>query len=85
MNSDIFGYLGTLLNVIMLVPQVVRTWKTKRTKDLSFATLLIFLLACVSWILYGIEKSAIPVIIANVVVGTMNIILIIIKLKYPKR
>ena len=84
-NSDIFGYVATSLNVLMLVPQVVRTLRTKHTKDLSFATLLIFFTACVLWTLYGVAKHAVPVIIANTIVGTMNLILIIIKLRYPEK
>lgn len=84
-NPDIFGYLATSLNVVMLVPQVVRTWKTKHTKDLSITTLLIFLIACVLWTIYGIIKHAAPVIIANTVIGTMNLVLITIKLRYPEK
>ena len=85
MNPDLFGYVATSLNVVMMIPQVMRTWKTKQTRDLSSATLLIFLTASILWTIYGIEKNAIPVIIANVVVGSMNLILIIIKLKYSDR
>ena len=84
MNPDIFGNLATSLNVVMLIPQVVRTWKTKQTRDLSFATLIIFLIACILWVLYGIAKHALPVIIANSIVGIFNLALIIIKLTNPE-
>ena len=82
MNADIFGYIATSLNIVMLVPQVSRTWKIKQTKDLSLTTLVIFLTASSLWIIYGVMKTATPVIIANTVVGAMNLILIIFKLKY---
>ncbi len=82
MNPDIFGYVATSLNVVMLVPQVFRTWKVKQTKELSLATLVIFLTASILWMIYGFMKQAAPIIIANIVVGTMNFILIILKLKY---
>lgn len=81
-NPDIFGYIATSLNVVMMIPQVSHTWRTKQTRDLSLATLLIFSTASLLWIIYGIEKGAIPVIIANAVVGGLNILLILIKLKY---
>lgn len=84
-NPDIFAYLATSLNVVMLIPQVLRAWKTKRTKDLSFATLIIFATACFLWILYGLGKQALPVIISNSVVGVLNLILIFIKLTYPEK
>jgi len=84
-NPDILGYLATSLNVVMLVPQVLRTWNTKQTRDLSFVTLLIFLIACILWILYGLENNAIPVIVANSIVGISNLVLIIIKLTNPEK
>jgi len=84
-NPDIFGFLATGLNVIMLLPQVIQAYKTKRTGDLSFLTLTLFLIACIFWIFYGLAKHALPVVISNTVVGTMNLILIIIKLRSPKK
>lgn len=82
MNSDIFGYIGTSLNIIMLVPQVHQTWKTKQTKGLSLATLLMFFIACMFWLIYGLMRSAGPVIISNSALGIMNLMLILFKLKY---
>ncbi len=84
-NPDIFGYLATSLNIVMLVPQVLQTWKTKKTKDLSFASLLLFSGASVLWLSYGLAKNALPVIIANTVLIIMNFILIAIKIRYPEK
>ena len=84
-NPDIFGYLATSLNIVMLVPQVLQTWKTKKTKDLSFASLLLFSGASVLWLSYGLAKNALPVIIANTVLIIMNFILIDIKIRYPEK
>lgn len=82
MNPDIFGYTATTLNVVMLVPQVYRTWKIKQTKDLSLTTLVMFLVACLMWVVYGTMKSAFPLVIANIIVGAMNVVLISFKVKY---
>lgn len=81
LNFDIFGYLATALNLLMLIPQVISTWRKKQAKDLSLATILLFLTACFLW-LYGIAKAAPPVILANTVGMIMNLILAILKLKY---
>jgi MtN3 and saliva related transmembrane protein len=64
------------------VPQVYQTWKTKQTKGLSLATLLMFFIACMFWLIYGLMRLAGPVIISNSVLGIMNLMLIIFKLKY---
>lgn len=82
MIADIFAYAATLLNIVMLVPQVVQTWKTKQTKDLSSVTLAMFSVACLLWIIYGVMKSALPVILANTAVISMNLILLYLKFKH---
>ncbi|MDO8610721.1 MAG: SemiSWEET family transporter [bacterium] len=81
-NPEIFGYVATFLNVIMMIPQVHQTSKTKNTKGLSLQTLFIFITASFFWLLYGIEKGALPIIITNCVVAGMNMILVMYKLKY---
>ena len=35
--TEYFGYLAGCLTVVSFLPQVVRTWRTRRTGDLSFA------------------------------------------------
>lgn len=82
MNADIFGFIASGFNIVMLMPQVVRTWKTKKTKDLSLTTLIIFLLSASLWVVYGVMKQALPVIISNVSVGITSLLLIGFKLKY---
>lgn len=82
LNYDSFGYVATGLNIVMLMPQVFRTWRSKQTKDLSLMTLIIFFIACLLWIIYGIGKAAAPVIISNTVVGASNLFLIILKFRY---
>lgn len=69
----------------MLIPQVLRTWKTRQTEDLSFATMFLFFVSCILWILYGFAKHAVPLIIANSVVGGLNLALIGLKLTNQKK
>lgn len=79
---DVFAYTATFLNIIMMVPQVAQTWKTKKTKEFALSTPIMFLVACVLWVFYGVAKNAIPVIVANTIVGGMNSVLIYCKVKY---
>jgi MtN3 and saliva related transmembrane protein len=84
-NPDFFAYTATGLNIVMLVPQVVQTWKTRQTKDLSLFTLIIFIVAGTLWMIYGIEKQALPIIVSNVVVTILNLILMTIKLTSQRK
>jgi MtN3 and saliva related transmembrane protein len=84
-NADFFGYTATIINMVMLLPQVIQTWKTKETKDLSLATLTLFFLASLLWLTYGVIKMADPIIVANITLGLMNLILILFKFKYKNK
>lgn len=81
-NPEIFGYIGAILNIVMLLPQAYLTVKTKDTNGLSLATILVFLAACFFWTIYGVAKVTWPVIITNAVVGVINIVLLLLKLRY---
>lgn len=79
-NPDVFAYTATVLNIVMLIPQVVQTWKTRETKDLSLFSLIIFIVAGILWLLYGVVKQAPPIIVSNAVLITLNSILVTFKL-----
>ena len=59
------GYLAGALTVISLIPQVLRVWRTKQTKDLSIRTFLLLIAAGILWIVYGVMASDWPVIATN--------------------
>ena len=61
------GYLAGTLTTISFVPQVIRTWKLKETKDFSLAMLLLFAAGMLLWTVYGIWINSFPIIAANII------------------
>jgi MtN3 and saliva related transmembrane protein len=62
--------LATILGVITglaNVPQILKILKNKSAKDISITTNLIFITSSVVWLLYGLELSNFPLIIANII------------------
>jgi MtN3 and saliva related transmembrane protein len=84
-NPDFFAYIATTLNIVMQVPQVLSTWRTKKVRDLSLLSLLIFMSASFLWGTYGIMKTAPPIILSNGVLLLLNGLLVTMKLKYKDR
>ena len=66
------GYLAGALTVVSLIPQVLRAWRTKQTKDLSIRTFLLLITAGVLWVTYGILASDWPVIATNAGMVMLN-------------
>jgi MtN3 and saliva related transmembrane protein len=84
-SPDIFAYAATVLNIVMQIPQVLSTWKTKQVRDLSLISLLIFMSASLLWGTYGVMKSAPPVILSNAVLFILNGTLVFMKLTFEKK
>lgn len=76
------GYLAGTLTTIAFLPQVLKAWKSKSTRDISLATTLILLVGIVLWFVYGIYINSLPIIIANLVTMMFVLTLLALKLKY---
>ena len=81
-TATILGYMAGALTTIAFIPQVIRTWKTKSTKDISLGMFVTFCLGVFLWLVYGIILNSLPVIIANSMVLLLSMVILILKLKY---
>lgn len=79
---EALGYLGAFLTAITFIPQVHKTWQTKKAGDLSLMMLLIVLTSCIVWLTYAIALMLWPVIIANSIIGILSLVLIYFKQAY---
>ena len=59
------GYFAGMLTVASFLPQVIRTWKTRRTADLRLGMIALLVTASTLWIIYGIIIKDWPVILTN--------------------
>ncbi len=78
----ILGLLAATLTTISFLPQVIKTWKSKSAKDISFEMFLIFATGVILWLIYGILINDIPLIVANAVTLGLVSTIIWFKLKY---
>ena len=76
------GYLAGFLTVLSFLPQVLRTWRTKQTKDLSVRTFVLLIIASVLWSTYGVLSSDWPVIATNGGMLILNSAILTAKLRY---
>ena len=76
------GYLAGFLTVVSFLPQVLRTWKTRRTNDLSMEMFAIIITASLLWIVYGTITSDWPVILTNTGMIALNGALAVAKVRY---
>lgn len=62
---DFLGYIAGTLVVISLLPQTIKSWKTKSTKDLSLSRYVIYIAGLILWVTYAILIKNGPVAVMN--------------------
>ena len=64
-NIELIGLLAAILTTTAFIPQVYKVIKTKSVNGLSLTTYLIFTAGVLFWLIYGLLKSSISMIIGN--------------------
>jgi MtN3 and saliva related transmembrane protein len=62
---DYTGYAAALCTTSAYVPQVLRVWRTRSTKDISLKMFLVLVTGLSLWLIYGFWRGEVPLIIAN--------------------
>jgi len=68
MNSEVIGIVAGAFSCTTFLPQVIKTWKSKSTKDVSLTMFLIATLGTTLWLVYGILINSFSIIATNIVV-----------------
>ena len=63
----ILGLVAGILTTLAFVPQVIKTWRSHSTHDISLAMFAIFTAGVLAWLVYGILIEDLPIIVANTV------------------
>ncbi|MDP2362879.1 MAG: SemiSWEET transporter [Ignavibacteria bacterium] len=75
------GFLAAFCTTIAFIPQVVKVYKSKHTKDISLGMFLLLNLGIVLWIGYGLMIKSYPVVIANAITIILASYILITKIK----
>ncbi len=75
-STTIIGLVSAFLTTSAYVPQAIKTWRTRRTGDLSLSMFTMVFLGTAGWLAYGLLKDDLPIILANIItLGTSFVIL----------
>jgi len=79
---EFLGFAAGFFTTLAFLPQVIKIYRTKSTKDISAGMFFILTLGLSLWIIYGASIGSLPIIIANTATLLIVFIIIIFKLKY---
>ncbi|MGA2507277.1 MAG: SemiSWEET transporter [Chitinispirillaceae bacterium] len=82
--QQIIGLAAGTLTTVSFLPQLIRTVKTRSSRDLSIGMVCFFMAGIILWLIYGIMARAWPVIIANAVTLALGSVLLVLVFRYRK-
>jgi MtN3 and saliva related transmembrane protein len=81
-NIEIIGFIAGTFVAVSLLPQVIKSWKTRSTKDISLAWNIINFTGQILWIFYGFNIGSTSLVIMSTIALIMNIFMVSLKLKF---
>lgn len=78
----LLGALAGVLTTAAFVPQTIRSWRTRQTKDISLGMFSIMCVGIALWIVYGALLGDLPIILANSVTLALAASILILKIRY---
>ena len=79
---DYLGLFGAFLSSVTFVPQVYKAWQSRSTGDLSVWMILILIGNVSTWLIYGIVKNDLAIMIANSIILALSLLLMYFKLTF---
>jgi MtN3 and saliva related transmembrane protein len=83
------GFIAAFFTTFAFLPQSIKTLRTRNTEGISLIMYVMFVMGVVSWIIYGLQRSDIAILAANVVTLFLALpilgMLLIAKLKNPTK
>jgi MtN3 and saliva related transmembrane protein len=83
--TQLIGLAAGILTACSLLPQVIKTFKEKRSEDVSLGMLFVLQAGLILWIVYGFKRSDMPIIVTNCFSLLVNILMVVLGIRYKKK
>lgn len=84
-SVDILGLIATCFTTSSFMPQVWRTWRTRDVSGISLATYVVLTIGLILWLIYGLFKGDLPLVVANSVMLTLTTAITAMKVVFNPR
>lgn len=84
MNPTGIGLVAGAITSVAAIPQVVKSLRTRHTRDISIWQPLLLAIGVALWMIYGILINDLPLILANIIPLACNSALCAMKLHYDR-
>jgi len=78
----LFGFLGSITAASLFFPQIIKSFKLKKTKDIAWFSIVIGMLNGIFWIVYGLLKTDPFIWLTNAILFAGAFLLFLLKKRY---
>lgn len=80
--TTFIGLFAAVCTTSSFVPQVVKAWRSRSTRDMSTAMFTLLVTGNSLWLLYGVLIGDLPIVVANLITLGLVATILGLKLRY---
>ena len=80
--SDIVGFAAGVCTTACFAPQVVKSIRTRSTRDISLGMYCLLFVGNSLWLVHGVQIGSRPIMVANAVTLILVAVILAMKLRY---
>ena len=84
LTISLIGILATIFTLSSTVPQIIKGIRTKKMDDVSVWLILVLIIGLSLWVIYGVGRRDIVIAGGNSAGVILNIILLLLKIRYSR-
>ena len=77
----LLGFAAAACTTLAFVPQVVRIWRTRSTRDISLGMFVVMTTGVFLWLIYGLLVHDMPLVFANGTALVLSVTILVLKLR----
>jgi MtN3 and saliva related transmembrane protein len=80
--TTLIGYVAAAVGTVLMLPQVIRSWRTRQVNDVSLGMVWLYVANCALWLAYGVMADLRPVWLANAFALVISLVQLGLKLHH---
>ena len=81
-GTTLIGLIAAICTTCSFLPQVIKIWRSKKTKDVSLLMYAILTTGLFLWLIYGFILKDFPLILANSMSLTLSTCVLLLKIRH---
>lgn len=81
-TATLIGLAAALFTTTAFLPQVIRAWRTRSTRDLSYGTFVTYAIGLAMWLIYGVMIRDVPLMLSNGTTFLLALTILGLKLRH---